>query len=64
MLGMTLLCAFFSMTDPVGGGINETQSDGEADSPLAYSVNVATRPNVVRELLHITPATYQRSDVA
>jgi len=41
------LC-LISMTDPVGGGINETQSHGEADSPRAYSVNVAAGPSVVR----------------
>jgi hypothetical protein len=53
------LC-LISMTEPVGGGINETQSHGEADSPRACSVKVAARPNVVRELLRITPTTEVR----
>jgi len=57
------LC-LISMTEQVGGGINETQSHGEADSPRAYSGNVAARPSVVRELLRITPTTHQRSDIA
>ena len=58
------LC-LISMTEPVGGGINEMQSHGEADSPRAYSVNVAASPSVGRELLRITPTpTHQRSDIA